>query len=175
MSSVHFRQPLSSPDQRSPAVSFAYGRLPAGDLRLCPRGAFEALAETDPRIRQASEAILQASKGMTDPAGVWSLMDESLRSAYGSFDEFRTVLEAQAMDAVWREWNFDGGAPDAEPMHAPTSRLLSGPIGMSCGNEVLQATWVDTVYFPNAQGLSAGSALLLFVVREDGPRLWATY
>jgi hypothetical protein len=164
----------SEPSAQAP-VDFGPGRLPYS-VAFCPSGPFEPVGNADRAIPNITEALLQAANGASsDPATVWAVMDDSFRELFASYEDFATRFEQVSVDPEWTVWDTSSTVhprPDA-----PFDAL--GWIRENCGEEVAaaltSAMWELDVFWPNAEGLSAGVTHLYYVGRADGPRLWLVY
>jgi hypothetical protein len=164
----------SEPSAQAP-VDFGPGRLPYS-VAFCPSGPFEPVGNADRAIPNITEALLQAANGASpDPATVWAIMDDSFRELLPPYEDFATRFEQVSVDPEWTVWDISSTVhprPDA-----PFDAL--GWIRENCGEEVAaaltSAMWELDVFWPNAEGLSAGVTHLYYVGRADGPRLWLVY
>lgn len=53
--------------------------------------------------------------------------------------------------------------------------FLADAVGVNCTEEVIEATaWIEA-YFPRFEGVSGGSAQLIFLQRDGVAYLWAVY
>jgi hypothetical protein len=161
--------PTGEPSAQVP-VAFGWGRLPFAPA-ICPSGQFEPVGNADGTIRAVTEELLQAANGTSpDPAQVWAIMDDSFRGLFASYEEFAARFERVPLDPNSTVWNIRTVHPPDLPFDA-FSWLRE-----NCGEEVAVALtgalWQVDVFWPKAEGLSAGVVHLFYVGRADGPRLW---
>jgi hypothetical protein len=155
-------------------VDFGWGRLPFAPA-ICPGGSFEPSGNADRAIPNITEVLLQAANGRSpDPAKVWAIMDDSFKGLFASYEDFAARFEQVSVDPEWTVWDIHAVRPrPGVPFDA------RGWIRENCGEEVAAALtgamWEIDVFWPNAEGLSAGVVHLYYVGRVDGPRLWLVY
>lgn len=159
------RPSLSVPES---ALLTGNGRIPLGDVSLCPVG---DLAHSDALMKDevvaASRAVLEAANAPDpDTDRLWRLLDPSLQQAFGSQERFAEVVAAAPLDDVFREWQIsDSVMLEAGP-------VLGQVIADTCGQDVADAIAIGQAFFPQVNGLSAGTAQLYFVARDRGLKFW---
>lgn len=173
--------PTASPDvsaaqtpspSRAP-IDFGYGRLPFAPP-VCPSGRFEPVPDAEGEIRIVTEELLESAGGRTPvPARVWAIMDDSLKRLFASYGEFATRIRRVSLEPEWAVW-------DIRAVHSPDLPFDAlGWVRQNCSEEIAAALtgslWQVDVFWPNAEGLSAGVTHLFCVGRAEGPRLWLVY
>lgn len=151
------------------ARKFGFGRLPAGDVRLCPEGEFDSRGMDPSDIRDRVELVVRAANSSEPgPAVLWHLMDPAFREVFGSRDALGAAMRRPSVPRVYRSWTI------AHQVWGPSrQRLLD--IEAFCGKEVAKATWMGSAFFPRFHGVSGAAVQMFFLARPDGPRLWFTY
>ena len=167
------RQARAAGSSEQAPVHFAYGRLPMSSA-VCPGGQLESAGGVENRIRSVAQELLRAANGASpDPGRVWALADDSLRALFGSYDVLAARFERAHLDPEWTVWDIHAVHPPDMPFDA------LGWVRQNCGQQMAaaltDAVWQVDVFWPDAEGLSAGVAHLYFVGRADGPRLWLVY
>lgn len=144
------------------------GRIPLGDVSLCPIG---DLAHSDALMKDevvaASRAVLAAANAPDpDTDHLWKLLDPSLQQAFGSKERFAQVITAAPLNDVFRDWQIsDSVILEAGP-------VLGRVIADTCGEEVANAMAIAQASFPQFNGSSGGAAQLYFVARDSGLKFW---
>lgn len=159
-------QPSSSVPES--ALLTGNGRIPLGDLSLCPVGDLaHGDALTKDEVVAASRAVLEAANAPEPDTGrLWRLLDPSLQQAYGGEERFAEAITAVPLDDVFRDWRIsDNVVLEAGP-------VLGRSIADTCGQEVAGAMAIGEAFFPQFEGLSGGAAQLYFVARDSGLRFW---
>lgn len=163
-------EPSPQPSQSVPesALLTGNGRIPLGDVSLCPNGdLLESQSTTEDEVISASRAVLESANAPEpDSARLWTLLDPALQAAYGSEEQFAETISSASLDKAFREWEVsDSVTLDAGP-------VLGQFISDTCGQAVAESIVMGQAYFPEFDGLSGGSAQLYFTVRESGLRFW---
>lgn len=152
------------------ARKFGFGRLPVGDVRLCPNGEFDPFGLVRSDIRDEVESIVRAANASKpDPTALWRSMDRAFQDVFGSRDELSSAMRKHSVPRVYRSWGISG------QVVGPKQRIPLLDIQAFCGKEVAEVTWMGSAYFPRFDGTSGGAVQMFFIARPDGPRLWFTY
>jgi hypothetical protein len=163
------RQDNDGSDSESVARQFGFGRLPGGDVRLCPEGPFAEKSPSQADVRRTAARIVRAANSPRPrPDALWELLDPVLQDAYGSREEFSAALEGTPVPRVYRRWRV------SDQVWGPKQQRLLD-IEAFCGKEVASAAWMGSAHFPRFEGVSGGVAQMFFLIRADGLRLWFTY
>lgn len=161
--------PPPEPNQSVPTIALitGSGRIPLGDVSLCPTGDLaEAGSITEDDVVSVSRDVLEAANAPEpDIRALWDLLDHALQEAYGSEDHFAETISSASLDD-FDEWEIsDRVSLEAGP-------ILGDVITGTCGEEVAKAIVFGQAYFPKFEGASGGSAQLYFTVRDSGLRFW---
>lgn len=163
------QSPSPEPSQTVPATALltGNGRIPLGDVSLCPTGELaDARSITEDDVVAASRAVLEAANApKPDTRRLWDLLDPALQEAYGSEADFGEAISDASLDD-FDEW----GITDSVSLEA--GPILGDVIRGTCGEEVANAIVFGQAYFPKFDGVSGGSAQLYFTVRVSGLRFW---
>lgn len=154
------------------ASEFGFGRVPLGDVRLCPSGDLSASEVSQADVHTAVADVLRGAAADEGAGVVWASMDETLRSAHGSFESFEQRFDSVELDAVYEEWRF---SDQVQAQGSVRSSEALVDVGAVCGDEVREATWMGSGYFPDFEGVSGGAVQLFFLNRPGGLRLWFSY
>lgn len=169
------QSPDGSPQSPEPSSSVpdtalltGNGRIPLGDVSLCPSGDLgsgKSLSKTD--VIEASGSVLEAANAeRPDTSRLWSLLDPSLQSAYGTEEQFHQRIYAASLDDAFRKWGI------SDDVWLDSGPILGELIADTCGEDVAEALVVGQAFFPRFDGVSGGAAQLYFVVRDSTPRFW---
>ena len=163
--------PSEPADEGTPDVALqtGNGRVPLGDVTLCPTGDLtQSRSVSNGAVAAAVRSLLESANGnQPDTERMWSMLDPSLQAAYGSLENFQKMISRAPLDDAFREWSV------SDEVFVDSGPVLGQLISDTCGTDVAKAIVVGQASFPQFEGLSGGAAQLYFVAREDGTlRFW---